>query len=204
MKERLLLHACCAPCMSGCVPVLDGSWDWRGVIGEAPDFDVTVYFYNPNIAPSEEYVRRRDEARKLAERFGLEFIEGGYDYAGWDTQARQWKDEPERGLRCTYCYAVRLREAFRYAKAHGFGVVATTLTLSPLKNTAAVNEAGIKLALELERETGVRYLVSDFKKKDGYRKSVQFCRENGIYRQDYCGCAYSFRFSNLAKTPPLV
>lgn len=239
--KRLLLHACCAPCLSGCLPVLTSGRDWRGVLDREPDYETTVWFYNPNVAPREEYDKRLAEVVRYVEIFNGEnsrldtarssmkenalrldtiplreslderseverssssprerdvsrcrsvnFLEGGYDYETWDNSARQWADEPERGARCRYCYETRLRTAFETASKMGFDAVATTLTLSPHKDGRAVNETGKRL----EAEFGIEYLVSDFKKRGGYQFSIEESRRLGLYRQDYCGCAYSVR-----------
>lgn len=196
IKEKLLLHSCCAPCLSQCLSVLSGESTWEKAVSEHPDFHVTVLFDNPNINPVTEYEKRKREVERLMNHY----IQKGMDAdlledrsaerrEAWEEQAVQWKNEPEKGSRCHFCYAFRLEETFRSAEEKGFTAVASTLTLSPLKDTAKINEIGRKLAID----KGVRYIASDFKKNEGYKKSLLISKELGLYRQNYCGCKYSIR-----------
>lgn len=172
----LLLHACCGPCASAVLERL------------CPHFAVTVFYYNPNIMPADEYVRRRDTLLELLDKmrgqYQIGFMEGGYDVDAFRAAAKGLEDEPEGGARCTACFGLRLSETARQAAASGFEWFASTLSVSPHKDAARLNTAGQNAA----EAHGVRYLVSDFKKKDGYRRSIELSRQYGLYRQDYCGC----------------
>lgn len=175
-KPTLLLHICCAPC--GC-----------GVISRlAPFFSVTLYYYNPNIDTEDEYNKRFDEIPKLLRLSGLKdsvsLIKSEYDHDEFAAAARGFENEPEGGARCPRCFELRLDETARYAAAHGYEYFCTTLTVSPHKNAEVINLIGERLA---ERR-GVRWLPSDFKKRDGYLMSVKLSKEYGLYRQCYCGC----------------
>lgn len=178
---KLLLHSCCAPCSSYCIAVL------------SQYFYVTVFYYNPNIYPPEEYHMRAGEQERFIRQFPvkypLSFVEGRYDTERFYQMSKGMETEPEGGKRCFACYELRLRETAEYAKDYGFDFFTTTLSISPLKNAAKLNEIGGKLA----EEYGVSYLYSDFKKKDGYKKSTKISCEYNMYRQYYCGCIYSKR-----------
>ncbi len=156
-------------------------------------FSITVLFYNPNIYPPEEYEHRVNEARRLVGEMPfvhpVKFMAAAYDPDSFYGAVRGLEKEPEGGKRCEKCYALRLSETARRAKEGGFDYFATTLSISPLKSAAKLNEAGEKAAAEF----GVRHLPSDFKKRDGYRRSLELSREYGLYRQNYCGCIYSIR-----------
>lgn len=177
----LLLHSCCAPCSSYCLTYLS---DY---------FRITVDYYNPNIYPPEEYRLRADEQKHLIERlparYPITYTEGAYDPEVFFEMARGLEEVKEGGERCFRCYELRLREAAERAVEGGFDYFTTTLSISPLKNAAKLNEIGARLAKEYQ----VRYLFSDFKKKNGYRRSVELSEEYGLYRQNYCGCVYSRR-----------
>lgn len=174
--KRLLLHSCCAPCSSHCLSEV------------APFIGTTVFFYNPNLDTAEEYARRRDEQVRFLGQTGLAgFLDGGYDPAEFERVARGLEEEPERGRRCTLCYALRLGRTAREARERGYDYFATTLTLSPHKDAARLNEIGFALA----EQYGVSYLPSDFKKRGGFLHSVELSRQYGLYRQNYCGCRYS-------------
>ena len=178
IRPRLLLHACCAPCSSHTLEEV------------ARDFDVTLFFFNPNIAPEEEFrFRERELARFLGEAGydGIEIDVPAYDPAPFYEIARGLEHLPEGGARCYKCYELRLRETAKAARAGGFDWFTTTLSISPHKNAAWLNEIGIRVG----EEAGVPYLCSDFKKKNGYRRSIELSKEFGLYRQDYCGCAFS-------------
>lgn len=194
MRKKLLLHACCAPCLTRCFEVLSGFAPWDRALSEAPDFELTVFFDNPNIAPVEEYERRRAEVLRyldaMSKSVNADFIESDVKERrdAWEEGAKAWAEEPEKGARCAFCYRFRLDESFRVAEAKGFDVVATTLTLSPQKNTALVNSEGAAAA-----RGRISYLHTDFKKNGGYQASILRSKELGLYRQDYCGCRYSRR-----------
>ncbi len=193
-KKRLLLHACCAPCLSQCLNVLSGSDAWEKVLRKSPDFYVSLYFDNPNIFPGEEYGRRKGELNKIFGIFsgsgiGLSLLEDSSveRRSMWDEAVRNFHDEPEKGRRCELCYSIRLEETFRKAREGLFDAVATSLTLSPWKDAEKINAIG----WQLSKNYGTEYIESDFKKNDGYRKSAYICSKFGIYRQNYCGCRFS-------------
>ena len=176
----LLLHSCCAPCSSYVLEYLSNY------------FGITVFYYNPNIYPDEEYEMRVREQQRFIRAFPakhpIDFIEGAYDKERFYEMARGLEAVPEGGQRCFQCYELRLREAGELAKARDFDYFTTTLSISPMKNAEKLNEIGLRLAEEL----GVAYLCSDFKKRNGYKRSTELSREYGMYRQDYCGCVYSY------------
>ena len=177
----LLLHSCCAPCSSYVLEYLSNY------------FGITVFYYNPNIYPDEEYEMRVREQQRFIRAFPakhpIDFIEGAYDKERFYEMARGLEQVPEGGQRCFQCYELRLREAGELAKARGFDYFTTTLSISPMKNAQKLNEIGQCLAEEL----GVSYLCSDFKKRNGYKRSTEISKEYGMYRQDYCGCVYSYQ-----------
>ena len=178
-KPKLLLQACCAPCTSGMIEEL------------CRYFDVTLYFYNPNIDTREECDFRAKELVSLISKMGLQdrvsFVIPEYDPAPFEDIAKGREHLPERGGRCTLCYRLRLENTAKYAAENHFDWFCTTLSVSPLKNAQMLNEIG----LELEKECKVPYLVSDFKKKEGYKRSVENSKKYDLYRQNYCGCRYS-------------
>lgn len=176
---KLLLHSCCAPCSSYVLEYLSRY------------FEITVLYYNPNIFPPEEYEKRVQEQReflnKLNPNYPIGFLEGRFEQDEFYHTVKGYEHIKEGGERCFRCYELRLRESARAAKEGGFHYFTTTLSISPLKNADRLNEIGEKLA----EEFGVPYLVSDFKKKEGYKRSIELSREYGLYRQDYCGCIFS-------------
>ena len=176
-RPSLLLHACCAPCSSHTLTVLDKY------------FRITLYFCNPNIAPEEEFSFRLSELKRLVKEMGLsiEVVEEPYDPAPFYELAKGLEDLPERGERCRKCIAYRLRKAGAKAKELGFDMFTTTLTISPHKDCAFINECGG----QVQEECGVPYLFSDFKKHEGYKHSIELSRQYGLYRQNYCGCVFS-------------
>ena len=178
---RLLLHSCCAPCSSA---VLESVFRY---------FEITVFYYNPNIFPKEEYLHRVQEQKRFLAQFppasSVTFLEGDYQPERFFQLAQGLEQEPEGGERCARCYELRLREAARLAAEGGYDFFTTTLTISPLKNAEKLNQIGAELADTF----GVRYLFSDFKKKEGYKKSTEISKEYHMYRQYYCGCVYSKR-----------
>ncbi|MCI8864918.1 MAG: epoxyqueuosine reductase QueH [Lachnospiraceae bacterium] len=178
---RLFLHSCCAPCSSYVLEYL------------SPLFAVTVFYYNPNIFPAEEYEKRVEEQKRLivslSGAHAIDFVAGEYEPDKFIRMAKGLEKEPEGGERCFRCYKLRMEEAARLAARGGYDYFTTTLTISPLKNAEKINEIGEQLA-ELY---GVRHLPSDFKKKNGYRRSVELSAKYGLYRQNYCGCVFSKR-----------
>ena len=178
---KLLLHSCCAPCSSYVLEYLSNY------------FDITVFYYNPNIFPENEYTKRILEQQTLISdmkvKHPVSFLAGNYDRDRFFQIAEGLEHLREGGERCFKCYELRLEEAAKIAKDAGFDYFTTTLSISPLKNADKLNEIGTKLAYKY----GVQYLQSDFKKKNGYKRSIELSNEYGLYRQDYCGCEYSFR-----------
>ena len=173
-KKKLLLHSCCAPCSSYVIAYL------------TQYFDITVFYYNPNILPEEEYQKRLSEQKRLLKEAyaGVQLIEGNYEPEVFYEMARGMEQEPEGGARCFRCYELRLRETARMAKENGYDYFATTLSISPHKNAAKLNEIGERIGAEY----GIAHLPSDFKKKDGYKQSIELSKKYQLYRQGYCGC----------------
>lgn len=176
-RPSLLLHACCAPCASYPLEYLSKS------------FDVTLFYYNPNITEKTEYEKRLEELRRLSHEFGFNVIDGVYDGKIFFEHSKGLEQEPERGKRCEKCFSLRLSKASEVATSFGFEYFATTLTLSPLKNATLINEIG----LSVEKEGGTKYLPTDFKKKGGYLRSIELSNKYNLYRQNYCGCVFSKR-----------
>ena len=174
----LLLHSCCAPCSSACLERLKDK------------FKITVLYYNPNIDEDEEYAKRKaEQIRFLQETGWAEILDCDHDKEAFEEMAKGLEDEPERGKRCYACYALRLNKTAQVAKEKGFPFFCTTLSLSPYKNAEWLNELGEKIGGRYE----VNYLISDFKKKGGYARSIELSKEYGLYRQDFCGCKFSKR-----------
>ena len=176
---RLLLHSCCAPCSSYVLEYLSRY------------FEITVFYYNPNIYPESEYSKRIIEQQRLIDEMNVKhpisFVAGEYEKERFYDIAKGLEDVKEGGERCMRCYELRLREAAELASKGEYDYFTTTLSISPLKNAKKLNEIGERLA----EEYGVTYLNSDFKKKNGYKRSTELSKEYGLYRQDYCGCVYS-------------
>ena len=176
---RLLLHVCCAPCSSAVLEYL------------TQYFSITLLYYNPNIAPYEEYQKREAELRRLVSQMEMvhpvELLPCDYDGQAFVEATRGLEKEPEGGKRCEECFRLRLRYAAREAARLGFDYYTTTLSISPLKNAPLLN----RLGEEIGAEFGVAHLPSDFKKKNGYKRSVELSKEYSLYRQDYCGCVFS-------------
>jgi len=181
-RPTLLLHACCAPCSSYVLEYLSRF------------FRITVFDYNPNISPAEEFRVRTEEIKRLVSEMDFpierpEVLVGRYDPERFYEAVRGHENDPEGGARCEICFRMRLTEAATAAKAGGFDYFTTTLSISPLKNAALLNAIGKELA----EVYGVPYLYSDFKKRNGYKRSIELSHEYGLYRQDYCGCVFSKR-----------
>lgn len=178
---RLLLHSCCAPCSSYVLEYL------------SEYFQITVFYYNPNISLKEEYGKRVAEQRRLIgqlpAKYPIAFLEGCYEPERFFEAVRGLEHIREGGERCFRCFALRLGEAARVAREQGFDFFTTTLSISPLKNAEKLNEIGREVAEEYD----IMFLPSDFKKRDGYKRSIELSREYELYRQDYCGCIYSRR-----------
>ena len=178
---RLLLHVCCAPCSSYCLEYL------------SQYFEITVYYYNPNISIKEEYEHRLNEEKRLVSQMPFKnpvtIIEGAYEPREFFDAVKGLENEPEGGKRCEKCFELRLGSAAKLASDMGFDYFTTTLTISPLKNAELLNTIG---AREAER-CGASWLYSDFKKREGYKRSIELSREYDLYRQNYCGCVFSSR-----------
>lgn len=181
IKPKLLLHSCCAPCSSYVLEYLSGY------------FDITVFYFNPNISPESEYVKRVNEVKRLIAEMPscsqVRFMEGRYEPQEFYSCAKGLEDEPEGGERCLKCFRLRLKEAARAAKEINADYVCTTLTISPLKNAENLNRIGEEEAESL----GIKWLPSDFKKKNGYKRSIELSDEYNLFRQNYCGCVFSKR-----------
>lgn len=182
---KLLLHACCAPCSSYCIEYLSNF------------FEITIFYYNPNIDTRDEFDYRYSELKRFISEFKTKYpvhlVNIGYLKEEYDNIAVGLENEPERGKRCLKCYELRLSKSFEYAKNNNFDYITTTLTLSPHKNSKVINEIGSVL----EKKYNFPYLYSDFKKREGYKRSIVLSHEYNLYRQDYCGCKYSKRDRNL-------
>ena len=177
--KKLLLHACCAPCSSYPIEYLSNY------------FEITVLFYNPNIDREEEFNKRFNELERFIKEFKTKYpvhlVNLGYLKSDYESITKGLENEPERGKRCLKCYELRLRKSFSYAKENNYDYITTTLTLSPYKNSNIINEIG----KELESIYDFPYLYSDFKKRDGYKRSIVLSHQYNLYRQDYCGCKFS-------------
>lgn len=175
---RLLLHSCCGPCSTTCISFL------------TKYFDITVLYYNPNIEPEAEYNKRKNEQLKFLKKFKgehkIEFLDCDYDNVSFEAAVKGLEQEKEGGARCTKCFYLRLSKCAHMAKEKGYDYFGTTLTVSPHKNSLVINALGEKIS----QEVGIPFLYSDFKKQDGYKKSILLSREYDLYRQDYCGCLY--------------
>ena len=178
---KLLLHCCCAPCSSYVFEYL------------ADFFDITAYFFNPNISPKEEYDFRAAELERLIsvmpQAKNIKPVVEHYDNDVFESAVKGFENEPEGGKRCLICYRLRLEKAAQYAKKNGFDMFCTTLSISPLKNADALNRIGGAVG----EKYGIKYLYSDFKKKEGYKRSCRLSEQYSLYRQNYCGCVYSKR-----------
>ena len=175
----LLLHSCCAPCSSYCIEYLSNY------------FNITVFYYNPNLYPDSEYERRANEQKRLIEkmktRYPVTYIDEGFDPREFYTAVKGLEKEPEGGARCRECFTLRLERTARKAKEINADYFTTTLTISPMKDAQLLNEIGFTLS----DKYGVSWLPSDFKKKGGFKRSTELSREYGLYRQNYCGCVFS-------------
>lgn len=175
----LFLHSCCAPCSSYTLEYL------------SQYFSICVYYFNPNISPEEEFVKRFNEQKRLIESMPfkneVKLVRGDYDYNEFLKIAKGLEDVPEGGERCFKCYRMRLEDTAKLAKEKGFDYFCTTLSISPLKNSQKINQIGFEVA----EKYGVKWLPSDFKKKEGYKRSIELSRDYDLYRQNFCGCVFS-------------
>lgn len=179
--KKILLHSCCAPCSSYVITYLTNY------------FDITILYYNPNISPYEEYNKRKNEQIRLIQEIetknNIDIIDCDYDNKLYNELIKGLEKEPERGKRCNICYQMRMEKAAIVAKENNYDYFCTTLSVSPYKNAKLINEIGESL----EKKYNIKWLYSDFKKKDGYKKSIELSKEYNLYRQNYCGCIYSNR-----------
>lgn len=176
-KQKLLLHTCCAPCVTIPMERLES------------DYEISCFFYNPNIHPKEEYIHRLKELQNLAKQLNFKIVIHQYDADRWLELINGLEDEPEGGERCAICFRIRLQETAKYAKKQGFDVFTTTLTISPHKNAILINQLGS----ELDEQYNIKFLAANFKKKDGYKRSIELSNKYNLYRQNYCGCIFSRR-----------
>lgn len=179
VRPKLMLHACCACCLSYVLEYL------------CEYFEILVLYYNPNITNESEYIYRQSEVERLIEQMPLcvkpQVIKGEYNKDDYLKRVKGLEQEREQGARCTVCFDMRLHKTAQYAKEYGCDYFATTLTISPLKNASLINSIGERVG----KSEGVEYLCSDFKKKNGYKRSIELSREYNLYRQNYCGCEFS-------------
>ena len=178
-KKKLLLHSCCGPCSSAVILRLK---DY---------FDITILYYNPNIEPEEEYIKRKNEQKKLLDALdlGITLRDIDYDHDSFLKVSKYLETEPEGGARCHKCYFLRLQKTGEIARKEGFDYFGTTLTVSPYKNSDVINSMG--LLIEKDMNFDIRFLVSDFKKREGYKQSIELSEKYHLYRQDYCGCLFA-------------
>ena len=179
---KVLMHSCCAPCSSYVIEYLSNY------------FYLTIFYYNPNISPKEEYEKRKAEQIRLINsmdtKYKVNIIDCDYDNDIYEENIKGLEQEPERGRRCDVCFRLRLEKTALKALEMGYDYFGTTLSVSPYKNALVLNEIG----LEIEEKLGIKFLVSDFKKRNGYKRSIELSREYDLYRQNYCGCKYSKEF----------
>ncbi|MEN8221741.1 MAG: epoxyqueuosine reductase QueH [Acidobacteriota bacterium] len=178
--KKLLLHTCCAPCAVYVFEKLK------------KEYDVTGFFYNPNIHPVKEYEMRVVETEKVSAKLGWKMVLSEYDVKEWFRIIKGLEKEPERGGRCDVCFEMRFEKAFKYGVENDFEIVASTLSISPYKSIAQINEAGLKMS----KKYGIEFLPENFKKRDGYKIGKEMSLDLGIIHQDYCGCVYSRRDRN--------
>lgn len=177
MKKKLLLHSCCGPCSTTAITRL------------AEVYDVTVYYYNPNIYPQEEFIKRQETQKEFLQKYNpkIKLIEGDWENGLYEEKIDGFRACREGGDRCEICFRLRLGKTANLAKTLNYDLFATTLTVSPHKNAKLIN----KLGEEISKEFEIEYLPSDFKKQDGYLQSIKMSKEYDLYRQNYCGCKYS-------------
>lgn len=178
-NKSILLHSCCAPCSSYVITFL------------APYFNITILYYNPNIFPKNEYLKRKEEQIRLINSLKtpnkVDILDCDYDNEIYEKQIKGYENCPERGARCTICFKLRLEKTAELAKKNNYDYFCSTLTVSPYKNAKLINEIGNELAKKYQ----IKWLYSDFKKNDGYKKSIELSKKYNLYRQNYCGCIYS-------------
>jgi len=177
MVKKMLLHSCCGPCSTSVIETLK------------EEYDITIFYYNPNIYPENEYLLRKSEQKRYLSLIGsdIQVVDCDYDYNKFLDVVKGFEKEKEGGSRCEKCFYLRLDETAKYAKENNYDIFTTTLSVSPYKNAKLLNQIG----LELQEKYHIEYLISDFKKKNGYLRSIQISKQFDIYRQHYCGCEFS-------------
>ena len=173
--KKMLLHSCCGPCSTQVIEVLKN------------DYQLTIYYYNPNIDTEEEYLHRLSEEKRYCKEVGIEVVEDGYDANEFLVAVKGLEKEREGGARCPVCFKLRLKKTAEKAKKVGFDCFGTTLTVSPHKNAEIINAIG----LEVGKEKGIEFIEGNYKKQDGYKKSIELSKKYNLYRQNYCGCSFS-------------
>lgn len=173
--KKMLLHSCCGPCSTQVIEVLKN------------DYQLTIYYYNPNIDTEEEYLHRLSEEKRYCKEVGIEVVEDGYDANEFLVAVKGLEKEREGGARCPVCFKLRLKKTAEKAKKDGFDCFGTTLTVSPHKNAEIINAIG----LEVGKEKGIEFIEGNYKKQDGYKKSIELSKKFNLYRQNYCGCSFS-------------
>ena len=180
-RKSVLLHTCCGPCSSACIERL------------RKYLDVTVYFYNPNVEPYEEYLKRKETQIKLLKDLDIPYIDADYDNDYYRSSVKGLESEREGGARCPVCFKIRLKKTAEVAKENNFDYFCTSLTVSPHKNSDIINKIGHAIGESI----GIKFLYSDFKKREGYKRSIELSKEYELYRQDYCGCLFAKDWSEL-------
>lgn len=175
MKKKMLLHSCCGPCSTQVIEVLKN------------DYDLTIYYYNPNIDTEEEFLLRLNEEKRYCKEVGIPVIEDGYNPQDFECRVVGFEKEREGGARCPICFRLRLEKTAQKARELGFDCFATTLTVSPHKNAEIINGIGLAISKELE----IEFIEGNYKKQDGYKKSIELSKKYNLYRQNYCGCKYA-------------
>ena len=188
MKQKILLHSCCAPCSTAVIERLK------------EDYEIVIFYYNPNIYPKEEYQKRKQEEIKYINHLNktddstiVSMLDCDYESEKFYSAVKGYEAEREGGARCAICFKLRLCETAKKAKELGFDIFGTTLTVSPHKNAELINS----IVISIEKEIGVKFLVSNFKKENGYKRSVELSKENNIYRQNYCGCEFALKIQQI-------
>ncbi len=183
-KQKLLLHSCCAPCSTAVIERL------------ISDYDITILYYNPNIYPEQEYLKRKNEEIRYIKIFNkknsnsnVKMLDCDYESEKFYEAVKGLEDEKEGGARCPVCFKLRLQKTAELAKQNGYDIFGTTLTVSPHKNAELINQIGQSIENNLE----IKFLQSNFKKQDGYKRSIELSKENNLYRQNYCGCEFALR-----------
>ena len=183
VKPKLLLHVCCGPCSTAVIEQL------------ADDYDIIGFFYGPNIHPENEYTKRHEAAIRYTKEVGIEIISGDYDTKDWFSRTKGFEQEPEGGNRCDVCFAMRLAATAKEAAGREIPCFASTLSVSPHKNVEKINKIGTDQATEY----GVRFVGGDWKKQDGFKRSMELAKKHDLYRQNYCGCIYSKQEAERAR-----